>query len=174
MIKSWNNGKEVPRWGIAEIQKMSPPTTVGDAAAVLSNKGVPQFCVILGDRTSDQDNGWDRNNIYFEECTTYCRPIVPKWNQHRQSKLKVVGGCAVYFLPSSYLISSSSLLFFLFFQPHSSNLCLVGGKVWTHLTVVMAETETEATLASVSTGGEVAGKVPLRVIATVVEIRLLA
>ena len=24
---SWNNGKEVPRWGVAEIQKMSPPTT---------------------------------------------------------------------------------------------------------------------------------------------------
>ena len=24
---SWNNGKEVPRWGVAEIQKMSPSTT---------------------------------------------------------------------------------------------------------------------------------------------------
>ena len=23
---SWNNGKEVPRWGVAEIQKMSPST----------------------------------------------------------------------------------------------------------------------------------------------------
>ena len=23
----WNNGKEVPRWGVAEIQKMSPSTT---------------------------------------------------------------------------------------------------------------------------------------------------
>ena len=35
----WNNGKEVPRWGVAEIQKMSPPTTVGDAADM-------QLCVI--------------------------------------------------------------------------------------------------------------------------------
>ena len=39
----WNNGKEVPRWGVAEIQKMSP-STIGrcsrHAAAVLSNKGV--------------------------------------------------------------------------------------------------------------------------------------
>ena len=25
--ESWNNGKEVPRWGVAEIQKMSPSTT---------------------------------------------------------------------------------------------------------------------------------------------------
>ena len=25
--KAWNNGKEVPRWGIAEIQKMSLSTT---------------------------------------------------------------------------------------------------------------------------------------------------
>ena len=24
---SWNNGKEVPRWGVAEIQKMSPSTS---------------------------------------------------------------------------------------------------------------------------------------------------
>ena len=24
---AWNNGKEVPRWGVAEIQKMSPSTT---------------------------------------------------------------------------------------------------------------------------------------------------
>ena len=24
---TWNNGKEVPRWGVAEIQKMSPSTT---------------------------------------------------------------------------------------------------------------------------------------------------
>ena len=23
----WKNGKEVPRWGVAEIQKMSPSTT---------------------------------------------------------------------------------------------------------------------------------------------------
>ena len=43
MKLSWNNGNRDPRWGVAEIQKMSPPTTVGDAAAVLSNKGVPQF-----------------------------------------------------------------------------------------------------------------------------------
>ena len=26
-IEAWNNGKEVPRWGVAEIQKMSPSTT---------------------------------------------------------------------------------------------------------------------------------------------------
>ena len=25
--EAWNNGKEVPRWGVAEIQKMSPSTT---------------------------------------------------------------------------------------------------------------------------------------------------
>ena len=25
--QAWNNGKEVPRWGVAEIQKMSPSTT---------------------------------------------------------------------------------------------------------------------------------------------------
>ena len=28
--ESWNNGKEVPRWGVAEIQKMNPSTTVAD------------------------------------------------------------------------------------------------------------------------------------------------
>ena len=27
MAKPWNNGKEVPRLGVAEIQKMSPSTT---------------------------------------------------------------------------------------------------------------------------------------------------
>ena len=40
---SWNNGKEVPRWGVAETQKMSPSTTgicSRHAAAVLSNMGV--------------------------------------------------------------------------------------------------------------------------------------
>ena len=26
-LEAWNNGKEVPRWGVAEIQKMSPSTT---------------------------------------------------------------------------------------------------------------------------------------------------
>ena len=26
-IVSWKNGKEVPRWGVAEIQKVSPSTT---------------------------------------------------------------------------------------------------------------------------------------------------
>ena len=26
-LESWNNGKEVPRWGVAEIQEMSPSTT---------------------------------------------------------------------------------------------------------------------------------------------------
>ena len=25
--QTWNNGKEVPRWGVAEIQKMIPSTT---------------------------------------------------------------------------------------------------------------------------------------------------
>ena len=37
--ESWNNGNRDPRWGVAEIQKMSPPTTVGDAADM-------QLCVI--------------------------------------------------------------------------------------------------------------------------------
>ena len=27
LLTTWNNGKEVPRWGVAEIQKMSTPTT---------------------------------------------------------------------------------------------------------------------------------------------------
>ena len=27
VVESWNNGNEVPRWGVAEIQKMSPSTT---------------------------------------------------------------------------------------------------------------------------------------------------
>ena len=27
VLLPWNNGKEVPRWGVAEIQKMSPSTT---------------------------------------------------------------------------------------------------------------------------------------------------
>ena len=35
----WNNGNRDPRWGVAEIRKMSPPTTVGDAADM-------QLCVI--------------------------------------------------------------------------------------------------------------------------------
>ena len=42
-INPWNNGKEVPRWGVAEIQKMSFSTTgrcSRHAAVVLSNKGV--------------------------------------------------------------------------------------------------------------------------------------
>ena len=42
-VASWNNGNRDPGGGVAELQKMSPPTTVGDAAAMLSNKGVPQF-----------------------------------------------------------------------------------------------------------------------------------
>ena len=40
---SWNNGKEVPRWGVSETQKMSPSTTgicSRHATAVLSNMGV--------------------------------------------------------------------------------------------------------------------------------------
>ena len=39
MIVSWNNGNRDPGWGVAEIQKMSPPTTVGDVADM-------QLCVI--------------------------------------------------------------------------------------------------------------------------------
>ena len=31
-ITAWNNGNRDPRGGVAEIQKRSPPTTVGDAA----------------------------------------------------------------------------------------------------------------------------------------------
>ena len=31
-LVTWNNGNRDPGWGVAEIQKMSPPTTVGDAA----------------------------------------------------------------------------------------------------------------------------------------------
>merc|ERR1711952_477544 len=31
-MDTWNNGNRDPRWGVAELQKMSPPTTVGDAA----------------------------------------------------------------------------------------------------------------------------------------------
>ena len=40
--------------------------------------------------------------------------------------------------------------------------------------MILAEAEAEATLASVSTGCEAAGEMPLGVVATVVEIRLLA
>ena len=40
--------------------------------------------------------------------------------------------------------------------------------------MILAEAEAEATLASVSTGCEAAREMPLRVIAAVVEIRLLA
>ena len=39
VIAPWNNGNRHPRGGVAEIQKMSPPTTVGDAADM-------QLCVI--------------------------------------------------------------------------------------------------------------------------------
>ena len=39
LLEPWNNGNRHPRWGVAEIQKMSPPTTVGDAADM-------QLCVI--------------------------------------------------------------------------------------------------------------------------------
>ena len=90
------------------------------------------------------------------------------------TRVEEVCGLCSFFSSSSSLISSSSHLFFFFFYPHSSELCLVGGKVWTHLTMVFSEAETKSTLASVSTGGEAAGKVPLRVIAAIVEIRLLA
>merc|ERR1711884_87458 len=33
VVLSWNNGKEVPRWGVAEIQKMSPQQ-LGDVIVV--------------------------------------------------------------------------------------------------------------------------------------------
>ena len=68
--ESWNNGKEVPRWGVAEIQKMSPSTTgrcSRHAAAVLSNKGVG---------TADQ---WERGTATQQPITwTYyiCCPVV--------------------------------------------------------------------------------------------------
>ena len=39
VFAAWNNGNRHPRGGVAEIQKMSPPTTVGDAADM-------QLCVI--------------------------------------------------------------------------------------------------------------------------------
>ena len=35
--QTWNNGKEVPRWGVAEIQKMSPSTTLGDVIVVTNS-----------------------------------------------------------------------------------------------------------------------------------------
>ena len=57
---SWNNGKEVPRWGVAETQKMSPSTTgicSRHAAAVLSNKGVG---------TADQ---WKRGTVTRQPIT---------------------------------------------------------------------------------------------------------
>ena len=38
-MSAWNNGNRHPRGGVAEIQKMSPPTTVGDVAGM-------QLCVI--------------------------------------------------------------------------------------------------------------------------------
>ena len=31
---AWNNGKEVPRWGVAEIQKMSPLTRLSEFLSV--------------------------------------------------------------------------------------------------------------------------------------------
>ena len=70
MFKAWNNGKEVPRWGVAEIQKMSPSTSgrcSRHAAAVLSNKGVG---------TADQ---WERGTATRQPITlTYyiCCPGV--------------------------------------------------------------------------------------------------
>ena len=35
-LDAWNNGKEVPRWGVAEIQKMSP-STMGDVIVVTNS-----------------------------------------------------------------------------------------------------------------------------------------
>ena len=44
---SWNNGKEVPRWGVAEIQKMSPSTTdQSPSRNCISRRGV-----VVGMRT---------------------------------------------------------------------------------------------------------------------------
>ena len=34
---AWNNGKEVPRWGVAEIQKMSPSIQLGDVIVVTNS-----------------------------------------------------------------------------------------------------------------------------------------
>ena len=31
-LTAWNNGNRDPGWGVAEIQKMSPSTSVGDVA----------------------------------------------------------------------------------------------------------------------------------------------
>ena len=52
----WNNGKEVPRWGVAEIQKMSPSTT-GRCSR----------------QTADQ---WERGTATRQPITQICSPGV--------------------------------------------------------------------------------------------------
>ena len=56
--RSWNNGKEVPRWGVAEIQKMSPSTT-GRCSR----------------QTADQ---WERGTATRQPITQICSPGVVK------------------------------------------------------------------------------------------------
>ena len=55
---AWNNGKEVPRWGVAEIQKMSPSTT-GRCSR----------------QTADQ---WERGTATRQPITQICSPGVVK------------------------------------------------------------------------------------------------
>ena len=56
VIHAWNNGKEVPRWGVAEIQKMSPSTT-GRCSR----------------QTADQ---WERGTATRQPITQICSPGV--------------------------------------------------------------------------------------------------
>ena len=56
--KPWNNGKEVPRWGVAEILKMSPSTT-GRCSR----------------QTADQ---WERGTATRQPITQICSPGVVK------------------------------------------------------------------------------------------------
>ena len=78
--------------------------------------------------------------------------------------------CAVFFSSSLF---SSSFSFFFFFQSHSSEVFLVAGSVWAHLAMILPQTEAEATLASVSTGIEATGEMPLGVVTAVVKHWLL-
>ena len=58
ILDPWNNGKEVPRWGVAEIQKMSPSTT-GRCSR----------------QTADQ---WERGTATRQPITQICSPGVVK------------------------------------------------------------------------------------------------
>ena len=57
-VLPWNNGKEVPRWGVAEILKMSPSTT-GRCSR----------------QTADQ---WERGTATRQPITQICSPGVVK------------------------------------------------------------------------------------------------